>query len=127
VDIVDIKRFKARGKGKRGEGYYKVHKSKRAEDRRQRAVVSVQRRAYGGQEKRNTIPKILRYSFIILVLLTNRKDYEHFSYDWGFLIFWFLPICWRACFVIWLRRASKGAGGLKEMANNFLDFWTFNW
>ena len=24
------------------------------------------------------IPKILRYSFIVLVLLTNRKDYEHF-------------------------------------------------
>jgi hypothetical protein len=24
------------------------------------------------------IPKILRYSFIVLVFLTNRKDYEHF-------------------------------------------------
>ena len=29
-------------------------------------------------EMLKAIPKILRYSFIVIVLLTNQKDYEHF-------------------------------------------------
>jgi hypothetical protein len=31
-------------------------------------------------ECKRGIPKIVRYSFIVIVLLTNRKDYEHFIY-----------------------------------------------
>ncbi len=41
-----------------------------------RIAGSVQRIADRG--RKNTIPKILRYSFIVLAFLTNRKDYEHF-------------------------------------------------
>ena len=39
-------------------------------------AYSVQRIADRG--RKNTIPKILRYSFIVLVFLINRKDYEPF-------------------------------------------------
>ena len=41
-----------------------------------RIAGSVQRIADRG--RKNTIPKILRYSFIVLVFLINRKDYEPF-------------------------------------------------
>jgi hypothetical protein len=32
-----------------------------------------------------TIPKILRYSFIVIVLLINQKDYEHLITVWVFV------------------------------------------
>ncbi len=76
--------------GQRGRGQKTEGRRQKAEDGGRQSADGVERIA-DRKEKRNTIPKILRYSFIVLVLLINQKDYEHFNKVWR-------EIVWLWCF-----------------------------